>query len=1195
MTDHTFTYQNTWHVIESYLRENKILNRHQLQSYNYFIDVYLNEITKQYNPITMSFTNPKKIVMQEEKTYKLMICFENPRMTKPKIYENNGSTQLMYPNIARLRNFTYSAPIFVDVVIHTVETDVKTQKQTQHINTIKEVNFGKIPIMLRSKCCILSEKHHLFNQEECENDLGGYFIINGQEKVIVSQERTAENRVYVFPINKKQKYQQVAEIKSVSHDKFGIVRTAQVKLTVESSQKNSTIKILIPHVKHDIPIFIFFRALGVTSDLDIINCLLLDIDVTKHKNIQAIIKDSLDETSALKVYNKEDAMVYLSKYISAYYFNGNTDISKKIAYLHTIIKKEYLPHIYEKTKDYKKKILFTGHMVSKMLKVHAGLLNYDDRDSYINKRVETPGVLMANLYKMLLNKLVKDIKNCVNKEFQNGSWIATKDFSKIITKMNIYKVIKSINIIETGFKYALSTGNWGAQKVSKRNGIAQVLSRLSYNSTLSHIRRVVTPMEKNGGKLIAPRKLHPTQVFVMCPAETPEGHQVGVVKNLALSAQITNGCSAEPVKKILENCEIIDIEDLDITTLSKNMCRIFLNGDWIFMLQENRNPNDLVNFLKECRMNGLINLYISISWNINENSIYINTDGGRCIRPLYKVKNNKLLITDYIVDLLKQRKISWNNLLNGGLSHKYNIPTVIDLIDVEELNNNLVAMNIKKLHKTISKQKRMLPYTYCEIHPSLMLGVLASAIPFCDHNQSPRNTYQSAMGKQAMGIYAMNFNNRMDTLAHSLYYPQQPIVNNNLMRLLPSNNMPSGCNVIVAIMSHTGYNQEDSVLFNQSSIDFGLFLSTFYRTYKNDESRQNMCGNDSEFTKPDKTDTKEMKYANYSKLTEEGFVQKNQHVKGGDIIIGKVMPLKDPVVVESKDGTKRVYTKKDSSTIARSNEEGFVDGNPFVSKNSDGYRFCKVRLRSIRKPNIGDKFSSRHGQKGTIGMKFRKHDMPFTKDGIVPDIIVNPHAIPSRMTIGQLIECITGKASTIMGKYGDGTPFTGQNKVQKIGNILQNECGFHSHGNEVMYNPQTGEQLKVSIFIGPTYYQRLKHMVDDKIHSRATGPRVSLTRQATEGRARDGGLRFGEMERDCMIAHGATTFLKETFLERSDNYKIHTCNKCGGIASVNKKKGIYHCKYCNNYSNFSELRIPYAYKLFYQEMESMSIGAKFRV
>ena len=476
-------------------------------------------------------------------------------------------------------------------------------------------------------------------------------------------------------------------------------------------------------------------------------------------------------------------------------------------------------------------------------------------------------------------------------------------------------------------------------------------------------------------------------------------------------------------------------------------------------------------------------------------------------------------------------------------------------------------------HKSLTKRN-----THCEIHPYLILGAIASTIPFPDHNQSPRNTYQSAMGKQAIGICATNFSTRMDTISHILYYPQKPLVVTKSMKYLNTSNMPSGINATIAIATYTGYNQEDSVLMNKSAVDRGLFLSGHLKTYKEEEKKNQNSGDEEKFCIPNKNNTFNYKLANYDKLNPSGIVKENIHVQPGDVIIGKTIPHKKKL----KDNS-----YKDNSIVLKNNEGGSVY-KVYEGRNGDGYKFCKVQIKNERYAEIGDKFSSRHGQKGTVGMLYRQEDMPFTKDGIVPDIIVNPHAIPSRMTIGQLIECILGKSGTLLGMEGDSTPFTDLDP-KKISDILSNYCGFEEYGNEVLYNGLTGEQLIVNIFIGPTFYQRLKHMVIDKYHSRSTGPVVLLTRQPAEGRTRDGGLRFGEMERDCIISHGASAFLKERLLDVSDNYKVFVCKSCNMIGSVNEKKNIYKCDHCSNTTKFSEIRLPYACKLLLQELISMSI------
>lgn len=1124
----------------------------------------------------------KKFPVKRHK-YELEIEINKQHMTPPSIHENNGRKKLMYPNEARLRNFTYASNLYVTVGFKTKEyygEGFVNCKESSKI-TLKNINLGRIPIMLYSNGCILSNKNNKkpIDYEECEYDEGGYFIINGSEKVIVSQERVAENKMYVFKSSKQQsKYSHICEIKSIPDKKILTPKNVQVKLSRKVTVHGEVIKVSVPHIKTDIPLFIMFRALGVESDQDIMNYILYDLDDKDKFVYYQLLRGSLEETNCVK--NKDVAREYLAKYVNMMGYNRDQiEQQRRITYLNDIIKNDFLPHL---GNNNTKKIFFLGLMVRNLLDVFLKKRAYDDRDSYSNKRVDTAGILMSNLFRQYFTKLIKDMKTQINKEFSNGSWRATKNFCEILNMSNIYKCLKA-STITTGLKYALATGNWGLKSMLNKQGIAQVLSRLTYNSTLSHLRRVNTPMEKTS-KLVAPRKLHSTQFMRICPSETPEGGSVGVVKNLALSCYVTGYSDIEPIVSILKSLSTILLDDNDPSSI-KGYAKIFINGNWMMVTNE---PKKIVNHLRSLRRKSIINIYVSIIWNIYKNSIEIYTDAGRCSRPIYILDENKFRMTKKHIEQLKKMNISWKHFLCGSLNYKNNrsIPTinegVIEYLDVQEEDNCMVAINndkIKNLDNKVIKYK----YTHCEIHPSLQTGVMASIIPFSDHNQSPRNTYQSAMGKQAMGIYATNYRYRMDTLAHVLSYSQLPIVNNRMIKYLPSNNLPAGINAIVAIASYSGYNQEDSVIMNANAIQRGLFHSVFYRTYKSEERKSQSGGIQVQdlFTRPDQHNTIGMKGKDYSKLDENGFAKLNSKVKENNIIIGKIVPIK------GKSSNQKFY--KCSSIAIRPNESGYID-KVLVSRNGDGYKFVKIRVRSNRYPTIGDKFSSRHGQKGTVGIIYNQEDMPFSKEGLVPDIIMNPHAVPSRMTIGQVVECIMGKTGSVIGKIGDATSFSEKN-LGNLGKILEH-YGYHSQGNEILYNGRTGKQLKVSIYIGPTYYQRLKHMVEDKYHSRATGPNVVLTRQPAEGRARDGGLRFGEMERDCILSHGAAQFLKETLQDRSDNFRMFTCKQCGLLAAVNKEEDIYKCKNCNNFSNFSEVRIPYAMKLFIQELETMTVGPR---
>ena len=479
-------------------------------------------------------------------------------------------------------------------------------------------------------------------------------------------------------------------------------------------------------------------------------------------------------------------------------------------------------------------------------------------------------------------------------------------------------------------------------------------------------------------------------------------------------------------------------------------------------------------------------------------------------------------------------------------------------------------------------------YTHCEIHPSVILGICASIIPFPDHNQSPRNTYQSAMGKQAMGIYASNYAVRMDTLAHVLYYPQKPLVCTKAMTQMHFRELPAGVNAIVAIMCYTGYNQEDSVIMNRSAIERGFFRSVFYRCYVDWENELNAGGltdlDAEHFERPTGESCLGMKHGSYDKLDEDGLVSPGTRVTGEDIVIGKTTPI----AADPRGGDRR-FNKKDSSRALRTNESGIVD-TVMLTQNKEGFRFTKVKVRSIRIPQIGDKFASRHGQKGTVGMTYRQEDMPFSIEGVTPDIIVNPHAIPSRMTIGHLVECLLSKLASLTGDEGDATPFM-ELDVSQVSDSLH-KMGYQRNAWERMYNGHTGRPMAYHVFLGPTYYQRLKHMVDDKIHARSRGPVTMLTRQPMEGRGREGGLRFGEMERDCLIAHGAAHFLRDRLFVNSDAYRVHVCDRCGLIAHANLDKMEFMCQACRETTRISQVHIPYACKLMFQELMAMQIAPR---
>ena len=1167
-----------WVLIESYFKHKhlKQLVKHQLESYNYFVNNQIQQTIEMFNPLIIVSEHD---YIKEHNLHRLEIeiTFENFSIYRPQIYENNGSTKIMFPQEARLRNFSYSSAMTIDLNIkYTVRNGENYKNVLNYQKKIKNVHIGKLPIMLKSDLCVLNQYKHLDHNEtgECYMDPGGYFIINGSEKTCISQERAAENQIYCYNIEKNNnKWSWKAEMKCIPDWKC--ISPKQISLFIASRNNGygNAIYLQIPRIKIPIPLFIIFRAFNIISDKEICELIILNIDNEHMKKMLISLKASIIDAN--KYMTKETAIKFIVNNViyTPMNMDKETGSKKKYDFAMEVLSNDIFPHCKTETQ----KIYMLGYMTNILLQTSFGWLQESDRDSYMNKRIDLTGPLLNNLLRNYFNKLVKDMKKQIIREINTGSWKSNDDYENIITKTNIYKIIKSTTI-EQGIKRALATGDFGIKQInSNKVGVAQVLNRLTYLSSLSHLRRVNTPIDKSG-KLVPPRRLHNSTWGFLCPAETPEGQSIGVVKNIAYLAHITiNSNSSGLYDYILPIVQSLD----DYKGTYKDLhefAKVFINGSWVGITND---PKNVYGNLKEKKYKGIINIYTSIIFNSKLKEIRVCNDAGRITRPLLKVINNKLLYTNSIIQKIKDDELTWDDLIVGIKLED----SIIEYVDSYEQNNAMIAMketDLTNSNANNSNANNIYHYSHCEIHPSTIFGILASCIPFPDSNQSPRNTYQSAMGKQAIGMYVTNYDNRMDKTAYVLTYPMRPLVETRIMNIIKLNNIPSGQQVIVAIASHTGYNQEDSLLFNKGSIDRGLFLATIYHTEKDEDKK--LFGTEEIRCKPDKTKTKNIKFGNYDKLTSQGIMKENTLIEDRDIIIGKVIPIKE----NKNDFTKSVKFS-DGSISHRTHEESYVDKN-YIETNGDGYNFCKVRIRNFRKPVIGDKFSSRHGQKGTIGNIIPEEDMPFTANGLKPDIIINPHAIPSRMTIAQLKETLLGKVLIEMGLFGDGTSF-GEFDISNIIEKL-NDLGYESKGNELMYNALTGEQLTMNIFIGPAFYQRLKHMVNDKQHSRSIGPMVNLTRQPAEGRSRDGGLRFGEMERDCMISHGASRFTKGRIYDASDAFSVFVCNKCGLIASFNNKEHIHYCNTCGNRNDFKYVEIPYACKLMFQELITMNIAPR---
>ena len=1166
------TDKDSWKVISAYFNQHGLVSQ-QIGSFNQFIDKNIQEIIDEN----------KSIPIEPDKSYfykntsnhtSYELNFGQAHIAAhPQFLESNSSTEhIIFPNEARVRNLDYLSELSVDIKF--IEKSFNKDDGNYDIvkeHEINKLSIGKIPIMVRSKYCSLKDRNdsERIDVKECEFDQGGYFIIGGGEKVIVAQERMATNFVYVFDKNEQSGYSWQAEIRS---NVDGLNRPPS-QFSVKISKKNvlakndlgGLITARIPYIKIDVPIVILFRALGIISDKDIMDYITFD---ENDNSFRELLRPSLEYS--IDYREKEECLEFIGNKATRGEEKSRKDRIKRAE---EILRKDMLPHVSIEKGNEIKKAYFIGYMIFRLGNCALGRSYGDDRDHYGKKRLDMSGVLLTGIFRQLFRRFTKKTE------------IVMKDVLKRVKtgRIQLENYIDK-KMITQGMKYALATGNWGQNRIGQvqKTGVAQVLQRLTFMSSLSHLRRLNTPLQKTG-KITKPRQLHNTHWGMLCPAETPEGQACGLVKNLSLMTFVSVGTPSKTIKEILDNYaefqKLSEVQPYSIRGKSK----IFINGSWIGITDK---PETIMKGLINQRRRAILSKEISIVNSFKNREIRIYTDSGRTQRPLFIVENHenmnglnelRLKITKNNIQDLENKKINFDELVNNG---------IIEYLDVEEEEVSMIAMKISDL---TSHKDYCSTYTHCEIHPAMILGVSASIIPFPDHNQSPRNVYQSAMGKQAIGVYCSNFNLRMDTLAHLLFYPQRPLVVTQSMEYLKFKDLPAGINAIVAIMCYTGYNQEDSVIMNQSSIDRGMFRTAFFRTYIAEEKREARLKFET-IEVPDRQDTMGIRHGVYSKLDCEGLISPGTRVSGDDIIIGKtgLIKMEDDLEIDVDNDISNISKRKqDISEAMRPNENGVIE-SVMLTTDRQGFKLAKVKTRSIRIPQIGDKFASRHGQKGTIGMTYSQEDLPFTLEGITPDIVVNPHAIPSRMTIGHLIECLGSKVSALRGFESDATPFTDVT-VDSISEDLH-KLGYQKYGNEAVFNGFTGRKIDMMIFFGPTYYQRLKHMVEDKIFSRARGPLQILTRQPTEGRARNGGLRFGEMERDCMISHGAALFLKERLVDVSDKYRIHVCKNCGLIAQSDLNSQKFMCRLCNaTDSDIAQVYIPYACKLLFQELLAMHI------
>lgn len=1069
-------------LIKKYLQQHSLVESNII-SFNDFVQNKMQQIVGELNE-TMS---------NEE----ISVSLGKVKVGKPNIIEADGSSSVVTPTIARLRNLTYSAPV-------QVELTVKYEGQTDSA----EVEIGRMPIMVKSATCSTAGmsqeelKEHYFDRL----DPGGYFIINGNERVMIMSEDLAANQPFI------------------EEGRLGLTlrlfsQRGAYRIPTTISETNEGILELTFSRLKNIPLIVLLKALGMNKESDIAKNI-------GHESDSLIV--NLYEYATIQ--NPEDALMHIAE-------KAGIQGTKKeiIDRIKDRMDSFLLPHIGMDKPARAEKAVTLCRLIRLYLQAKENPGMRTDKDHYANKRVKLSGDLLSDLFRVNLGILVRDVQYSLQKISKRKKFYSLKTIAKS-------------TLFTHRIESAIATGSW----IGERSGVTQNMDKTNYLAMLSQLQKVSSMLPGDQENFLA-RTLHPTHYGRFCPTETPEGQEIGLRKNLALLSKISTAVQFDELNAMKKFLEF---------GLSKESGKdVFFNGRFIGFIQ---NPDEFIKKVKDLRRAGGLPQELSVRRDLLLDQVSMSTEVGRVLRPLIVADRGASKLKDEHLVLLENSKLSWADLVREG---------IIEYIDAAEEENALVSLRPEDLGSQ---------HTHLEIHAIDLFGLVTSLVPFGNHDQSSRLNRGSKTLKQSLGIYAANYLVRLDTDVSILHYPQKPLVRSFIYDTLEV--YPAGQNIVVAIMPFEGYNMQDAVVLNKASVDRGMGRSTYFRPYTVTEL-QYAGGLSDQICIPSKDVAGYRTETSYRFLEDDGIAYPEADMNEGEVIIGKITPPK--FLSEAKDIS--IQAKKEASSAVRQEERGTVDA-AFITIDQEGNKIAQVRTRDSRLPEPGDKFSTPHGQKGVVGMIADSEDIPFTSRGVRPDLMFNPHGIPSRMTVGYLIELLAGKSGAIRGRIVDGTSFTGDSVSDFESNLR--ELGFSFDGKETMYHGITGKKMESKIYIGNMYYLKLKYMVKNKIHARASGKVALLTRQPIEGRARGGALRLGEMEQQALAGHGASLLLKERY--DSDKTIVYICQGCGSMAYEDLIRNKVTCPICNSIEA-DPIEISYAFKLLYDELLALGVHTTFEL